>query len=357
MPISERITKSNCQPKKTEVRPLTFDSTSFAGLDPFEAMNEFSQGLYKYSAHASRADSSENPYLRLNAWLLGDVAAASFEHSAMTVDGLHNINPELQDHVMLRIVKKGNVPLRSGDDETLMVPKKLYIYHPNNELSPGQEGASIGLRLPRHAINYNPPNHHRILTFEADNPIGCVVRSAIDSLLGQLEKTSRNQAQISGQMICNLVRMLLSATEVDEEAYTDWRAARHRSMRDYLLENLNDPNIGTAQLMTRFGASRATIYRSFSDDGGVMNFVRDHRLKVIDRELRHTPYSYGCVKRISERYGFVDQSVFTKSFRQHFGYRPSDVVGMECLKLDSHVIDVKTAYNDMPKLASFWSAA
>lgn len=320
-------------------------------------MSEFSQGLYRYSMHATQEGNTERPYLRLNAWLLGGVAAASFEHSAMTVDGSQNIDPELQDHVMLRVVKRGKVPLRSGDDETVMVPGKIYIYHPNNVLLPGQEGASIGLRLPRSAINYNPLCHRRILAFDDENPIGRVVTSAISSLFDQLSNIPENQAQIAGPMICNLVRALLSTAPVEEETYASWHDARDQTMRTFLLENLKDPDIGAAQLMERFGASRATVYRSFSDDGGVISFVREQRLQAIYRELRVTPYSYGCVRRVSERYGFMDQSIFTKSFKRHFGFKPGEVVGIGRFNLDEQTVDVKTVYGSLPKLASFWSAA
>lgn len=336
----------------TRLPAISFDSNAVDLADAFDAMSAFSSGLYAYSGYQGLQDA---PYLRLQAWSLGVVAAASFSHSAL-VAAATKVAPEFEDQIVLRMVRKGQVPVQSGEMADVMVPGRLYILHPQNTLTPTEAGQSLALRFPMGAVGYDPSRHGRILSFPEDDHIGRVLSSAMKTLFETLPQMARADAGLSGEMMCALMRNLLSRAPMEDNTRQGWRAAQDAAMQRYLLDNLRNPQLGIAHLQARFGASRATVYRAFEAQGGVASYIRRERMVAIDRELRHCCPRYGCIRQISERYGFVDQSAFVKSFKRERGVRPSEVIGINA----GHGTPVQVSQDalsvSLPRLAHFWSA-
>lgn len=86
------------------------------------------------------------------------------------------------------------------------------------------------------------------------------------------------------------------------------------------------PAVPTAEeLAAELSVSVRTVYQVFADNGTtVRSYVRQRRLarareELLDRRRDDT------VATTARRWGFVDQSTFTKAFRRQFGRTPSDV--------------------------------
>lgn len=70
--------------------------------------------------------------------------------------------------------------------------------------------------------------------------------------------------------------------------------------------------------------SRATLYRRFEAEGGIVHYIRQRRL------LRAHPLPAGNAqrvfpKRLADELGFNCAAQFSRSFRAQFGYSPSEV--------------------------------
>ena len=98
-------------------------------------------------------------------------------------------------------------------------------------------------------------------------------------------------------------------------------------MKTFIDRNLSNPDLGIEALLNTFGASRATIYRDFGDDGGLQRFILTRRLQRAYRILSEATPSRGAVQDAADRSGFLTLAHFSRSFRDHFGERPSDVLG------------------------------
>jgi AraC-like DNA-binding protein len=96
-------------------------------------------------------------------------------------------------------------------------------------------------------------------------------------------------------------------------------------MRRHLDEHLDNPELGVASLCAAFGASRATIYRGFADEGGVARYVTRRRLERAYRDLAGAPPDRGRVRRVAERWGFACPYHFSRAFRRQFDLWPSEV--------------------------------
>ena len=316
-------------------------------------MSEFSRGLYTYR----KADGADDatPFLSLKAWQLGNVVAADFGYSRLVADASERIVDEFQDKVMLRVVRRGRVGVQSRGMATTMSPSGLYLLHPQNLLMPEGDGTSIALRIPMAEVGYDPSRHPPILYFAGHDHIAKMVIAAVDTLFETLPKMTQPEAQAAGSMVSGLVRGLLSTSGLQDDAGDIWRDARENAMHRFVLDNLKNPNLGLSLIQKHFGASRATIYRVFAEDGGVSSFVRKERLGAIDRELRSMAYSHGCVRRVAGSYGFVDPSAFAKSYKKLYGITPGDVVGSRAVAQSRE--DAYRPFNDptVPSLAEFWT--
>ncbi|MEP3279254.1 MAG: helix-turn-helix domain-containing protein [Stappiaceae bacterium] len=345
-------------PQCGPVPTISFDSREFHTSEKLDAMNDFSHNLYRYSplsAGESVDHKEHTPELNLRAWTLGPIAAAAFTHSPLVADASANVNADFRSHVLLRIVRSGQVNARSANIRTQMVPGRIYLIRAENTLYPSEPGSSISLRIPCEAVGYDPSRHSRILSFDANDWAGRVVTSALQSLFQSLPTMTQTKARHAATMICDLVRSLITTAKLNEAGRDVWQSARANAMRSYVLDNLKEQEIGTNRLQAEFNVSRATVYRAFENDGGVLNFVRNERLKAIDRDLRQVTPRYGRVRQIAEIYGFADQSAFAKAFKRFHGIRPSEIIGAHVIDRNPMPSPTNPARDNLPKLASFWA--
>ncbi len=337
---------------------ITFDSGGYRVSEKLDAINDFIRNLYRYSPLNADDGADRRPRsaeLTLQAWKLGCIAAAKFTHSPVVADSSGNVDPEFRGDVILRILRSGQMRIRSTGFETRMVPGQVYLFQAENTIYSREPGSSILLRIPGEAVGYDPSRHGSVLCFDGHDWGARVVCSALEDLFRSLPTMTLAEAQLAGPMICDLVRHLLHSARLGEAEHEVWRTARAQAMRSYVLDNLKNPDVGTSHLQVQFNTSRATVYRAFEGEGGVSNFVRKERLKAIDRDLRLMTPRYGRVRQIAETYGFTDQSAFTKAFKRLYGVRPSEVIGANRSVGNARRETGKRRLDELPNLASFWT--
>ncbi len=160
------------------------------------------------------------------------------------------------------------------------------------------------------------------------SPAGRLLGAVLREFDRALPTTAVAQADTLASGLVQVVRTLLETAEPDLEQ-DDLAPARRTAIVAYVDRNLGKAAIDAEALGTRFGISRATLYRMFRDDGGVDTFVLERRLLRVYQDLARARNQRGTVTRIAERWGFHDPSKFANQFRRLFGLRPSDVVGSE----------------------------
>ena len=133
-------------------------------------------------------------------------------------------------------------------------------------------------------------------TNESDGP---KLASAFTGMLGGLVASERRQAAS------------ISAHTLDE-------------MKKYLRRNLDDPDLGAHSLEREFHRSRATIYRIFTDDGGVASFIRTERLRRCHAQLTSGDVDGTTLATIASSSG-LDPTHFSRMFRNQYGCAPSEL--------------------------------
>lgn len=163
----------------------------------------------------------------------------------------------------------------------------------------------------------------------ASSPSGRLFSCALREFNRALPETPLNQAGELASGLVQVIRAMLKSAEPDLEQ-DDLASARRKAIVDYIDCNLGKPALDAQMLCRQFGISRATLYRTFRDDGGVDSFILERRLLRVYQDLASSRSQRGAVTCIAERWGFHDPSKFANQFRRLFGLRPSDVVSSEC---------------------------
>lgn len=126
-------------------------------------------------------------------------------------------------------------------------------------------------------------------------------------------------------LIPKLFRDLLAAvlgTTPTPSVATEQRPLRDRVHR-YIVRNLCLP-LTVEDICLATNTSRASLYRAFDNQGGVMNFVLNRRLDRA-RRLLNDRTDKRSIAAIAIACGFRDASEFGRAFRRRFGMAPSGI--------------------------------
>jgi AraC-like DNA-binding protein len=103
-------------------------------------------------------------------------------------------------------------------------------------------------------------------------------------------------------------------------------AARRTAIKRYL-DAETDPaeDIDVEAVGRRFGMSRASLYRMFEAEGGLVHYLRQRRLQRALDVLASPAHHHRRILDIAVQHGFRTESGFIRAFRRRFGITPGDV--------------------------------
>lgn len=170
------------------------------------------------------------------------------------------------------------------------------------------------------------------LSFKNSKGLIFKTNATIDSL-----KTTTN----TGLFIINATKIIYRNKTMEE--YRDKAFAQHQryptrnrsillqenrkiieKLHDYLLQNIDQEFPGLKELARKMGASESKLKKGFKFYYGtsIYQYFNEKRFEKAHLLLSQTEKQ---VSTIARECGFVSNSHFSRSFKEHFGYRPSDV--------------------------------
>lgn len=91
-------------------------------------------------------------------------------------------------------------------------------------------------------------------------------------------------------------------------------------IRAYIQERLDQDWLTPAAIQAAFHLSRPTLYRLFETEGGLMEYIRNCRLRDAAADMIDAP---GCtIADIAYGAGFNSASDFCRAFRRAYGMTP-----------------------------------
>ena len=159
-------------------------------------------------------------------------------------------------------------------------------------------------------------SHGKVLS--PANPITQLVASHIRTLNTVLRELDPAEFFAAQQMTIDVLNSGLSL-------HAGVNKAKETSLKNticsYVYMNCHD-DLSIDSLAERFKVSRATLFRIFSEDGGVSSYVKNIRLERCLRDLIKSDAS-SSVEELAVKWGFSSNQQFLRLFKNRFNCTPS----------------------------------
>jgi AraC-like DNA-binding protein len=306
---------------------ILFDSEKIDAPHRREAWVEFMRPLYEVSPveEANKADFGGTA----KGWVVGDLLFGDISFGAQIMEhrrGKHSRNGD-HDHLFLQIFSSGGTRAIHGDTPLAVRPGDVHLFDfARDRRSVSTHSRVQGLVLPYEAAGYEPGLDPDASVFASNSPVGYILGTLFSVVSKQLPSLTPDEAMTVGKMITATLQVALGSAK-SEAALDGAISARRLAMRQFVVGNLHRLDLEAATLARAFGISRATVFRDF-DNGGLQHFIVNHRLDRALDELASGPDRRGRIAQVAEKWGFSSHAHFSRAFKDHFGFSPSDAVGV-----------------------------
>ena len=155
-----------------------------------------------------------------------------------------------------------------------------------------------------------------------------LLTSAIEIWLDELRSLRSAEIVALEATIVGLARGLLQQGNSCDDEPPLLQRVRNHAVREFIYENLANPDLGPSVVLHQFPGSRASLYRDFSEYGGLARYITRCRLEQALVNLATGPARRGQITETALKVGYVDPLQFSRSFKNHFGFPPSDAVAL-----------------------------
>jgi AraC-like DNA-binding protein len=253
-------------------------------------------------------------------YLVDDVLVGRLDTGAhsmrRTADHIHD---GTTDWITVQLHHTGGIVGAAGGATTLdLGPNQAAIVDLSEPITAwSQGGISTWICLPRHRIA-DADRLAAVRTLDRSTLRGRILDAAVAELWRRLADAHADEADELAGEISETINTVLA---VDEFTPTDRDLAV--AMRDFVSVNLSDLDLDVDTLRATFRCSRATVYRLFEPQGGVVAYIRDQRLMRCFAELTRPAKLPRLISEVATRWGFENPSHFNRLFKTKFGLPPS----------------------------------
>ncbi|WP_342149796.1 helix-turn-helix domain-containing protein [Methylorubrum sp. SB2] len=156
-------------------------------------------------------------------------------------------------------------------------------------------------------------------------PPGALLAAHMDGLVSHAGRIAPAQGEGLARATAQMLAATLAPTRASlAEAARSREATMLLRCKRHIERRLCAPDLSPDTICRRVGVSRSVLYRLFSEVGGVAQYIRARRLHAARAALAQA----GGRRRVSDiayAYGFTDIAAFSRSFRQAYGLRPSEL--------------------------------
>ena len=140
--------------------------------------------------------------------------------------------------------------------------------------------------------------------------------------------------------------LLLAAISPSQERLQEARVLINQALleraRQFVQDNLQNPELDVRLIIRSLGVSRSRLYRLFEPSGGIIHHIQKRRLLAAHKVLAE-PLSRRRICEVADDFCFNDAADFSRAFRREFGYSPSDVRASGITKIDDQYVSVHQA--------------
>lgn len=305
-----------------------FTTDIIPAKDRFDVFRDSMSVLY--DAELDDASKSKPFDANVDAFMLDQTMLLRTQASS----GIYNrgnldIRQDGNDMYLISLFLKGGDLISCGKISTIVKTGDIAIYDLNRKSkNTVTDFANLSFVFPRDLIESYIPTisnfHCQILP--RDQPMTILLRSHMLSLY-------EAAPGITTESSASLQRSLLELTSTAVHQSKGILPKHEQTVinavlvdiRRWINSRLADPELSADSICRAFSLSRTQLYRVTEPLGGIMNHIREQRLKKSYADLRDPALVHLSVSDTLYRWGFNDPGTFTRSFKKRFGMLPKDV--------------------------------
>lgn len=306
---------------------VSFDSNDVA---PHERLDYWQASLDRV-CELSFADRQNAPNFRAHndLWLVGNTLVTRRDCGPhILTRSRQAIRRDMVDHykIHFRVNQTASTSLDCGNHFIEVAAGECVVTDMSQpETLRVEDGTSIAVIVPREALDSllgRPTNLHGVTL---RGSLSVLLANHLNALTTHIPSVLPEQTEyIKTATLALLSASLVPMRDTLDAARPAIDATLARMIRDYIKSSLLTPDLSSESICARFRISRATLYRLFESTGGVMKHIKSQRLRRVHHLLLTNP-ARSRVSDIAREYGFNSPQHFSRSFRDEFGYSPTEV--------------------------------
>ncbi len=298
--------------------PYSFLTTS--GLAPDEAFERWRTLLAPMYEVSSTTPSAPLPFGSNITYQVGDLVT---QRSLISTQRLRRDRRRVEagpDHYMVQLYRSGRFQGAVAGRPVSASPGTVTLIGRRNLLDGMLHRADVvGIAVPCAHLHGLPLAEHGLLFDAVRNRL---LAARLSDIYRRLPTLPRDEASdLADEFVAFLRRLLDGSRAVDVLDGRELDGGLMALARMIVRANLSRPDLSPEFIAGQMKVSRATLYRLFEPEGGVMHFVRDERLRAV-RDALADPMETRTLSRLAEVFAFSSISQLSRSFRTRYGVPP-----------------------------------
>ncbi len=266
----------------------------------------------------------------LTTWRFGDVSISRLTCDALQYLRLpHHFRGAREEEFLVTVPAKAEVSFSQCGRDVKCRPGGFILERSSEpyQFSHAEPADMWVLKVDADALTgrLRAPDRFCTLQFEANNGAGGLFNDMLQLLPARFDGMTQEARATVGRQ---LVDLLVLAIKADERVLTSGnstvRAAHLARIEAYIRTNLHEFGLGPERIAQACGISTRYLHELFRDtDQTVRGWIRDQRLTAC-REALADPNNNQTAAEIAYRWGFGDQTQFSRVFKAHFGVPPGE---------------------------------
>lgn len=266
---------------------------------------------------------------RMRRWSLGLVGLSRIE-----CDGLiyrrhqrHFLN-ETENSLLIAIPESDEVEFVQNQRHTTCRPGGFIVERSDApyEYSHRRRNAQWVLKVPAASVRARIGGSDRLggLCFDATQGLAAYFVNTLRMAVQHVDTVDDAAREATGAHLLELLCLTIRGDgRVLHSNLSSVRAAHLGRAEQFIRENLKDPDLSPQAVAEACGISLRYLQQLFTEtDQSIHTYIRERRLRRCDEELRGGGRGR-TVAEIAYRWGFTDQSQFSKQYKLRFGRPPT----------------------------------
>ena len=240
--------------------------------------------------------------------------------------------------ISFQIAQQGSV--RQDGREAVLQPGDFALYDSTRPytLSFTERFHQLVVQMPKTVLSRHllEPEKFTAVSISGRTGLGAVLSNFMFSIASELYNVQDAPDEFSENLV-NMIALAFSSSVMLEqgEGRSLAREAIKRRVRQYIENNLCNPDLSNAQIADAQRISTRYLHKLFEDeDQTIHSLILDKRMEKARDMLTNPAYAAHSIESIAYNIGFASGAHFSRAFKKHFDQNPSDVRSLGALSGD-----------------------